>query len=88
MCDCQAQKHRLINNCLSCGRIVCEQEGAGPCLFCGTPVTGEPVRVTGYCTPDVLDKALRHRNKLLEFDRNSSKRTEVIDDETDYYKGS
>jgi len=23
MCDCQAQKHRLINNCLSCGRIVC-----------------------------------------------------------------
>jgi len=35
MCECQAQKHKLINNCLSCGRIVCDQEGSGPCLFCG-----------------------------------------------------
>ena len=29
-CDCQAGKHRLVNNCLHCGRIVCEQEGSGP----------------------------------------------------------
>lgn len=35
VCECQAQKHRLVNNCLSCGRVVCEQEGSGPCLFCG-----------------------------------------------------
>ncbi len=34
-CECQAVKHALINNCLSCGRIVCLQEGAGPCFFCG-----------------------------------------------------
>ena len=33
-CDCQAQKHDLINNCTKCGRIVCQQEGSGPCLFC------------------------------------------------------
>lgn len=38
-CDCLAQKHKLINNCLSCGRIVCEQEGSGPCLFCGSLVS-------------------------------------------------
>lgn len=37
-CDCLGQKHKLINNCLICGRIVCEQEGSGPCLFCGTLV--------------------------------------------------
>lgn len=37
-CDCLAQKHSLINNCISCGRIVCEQEGSGPCLFCGSLV--------------------------------------------------
>ncbi|KAH0619930.1 hypothetical protein JD844_014369 [Phrynosoma platyrhinos] len=37
-CECLAQKHKLINNCLTCGRIVCEQEGSGPCLFCGTLV--------------------------------------------------
>ena len=35
LCDCQATRHKLIRNCLSCGRIVCEQERAGPCLFCG-----------------------------------------------------
>lgn len=37
-CECLAQKHKLINNCISCGRIVCEQEGSGPCLFCGSLV--------------------------------------------------
>ena len=24
-CDCQSLKHALINNCLSCGKIVCAQ---------------------------------------------------------------
>ncbi|PKU33142.1 hypothetical protein llap_16554 [Limosa lapponica baueri] len=37
-CECLGQKHKLINNCLVCGRIVCEQEGSGPCLFCGSLV--------------------------------------------------
>lgn len=40
-CDCQASKHKLINNCMKCGRIVCEQEGSGPCLFCGELVCSE-----------------------------------------------
>jgi hypothetical protein len=26
-CSCQATKHDLINNCLSCGKVVCKQEG-------------------------------------------------------------
>lgn len=34
-CECQAAKHKLVNNCTRCGRVVCEQEGSGPCLFCG-----------------------------------------------------
>lgn len=37
-CECQASQHALINNCLKCGRIVCAQEGSGPCLYCGTLV--------------------------------------------------
>lgn len=41
-CECLAQKHKLINNCVSCGRIVCEQEGSGPCLFCGSLVSFAP----------------------------------------------
>ncbi|XP_065912822.1 activating signal cointegrator 1-like isoform X2 [Dysidea avara] len=37
-CECHAQRHALINNCTECGRIVCAQEGSGPCLFCGSLV--------------------------------------------------
>lgn len=38
-CNCEASKHPLINNCLSCGRIVCEQERSGPCFTCGSLVS-------------------------------------------------
>ncbi|CAD6216732.1 GSCOCG00012890001-RA-CDS, partial [Cotesia congregata] len=41
-CDCEAKNHCLVNNCLNCGRIVCAQEGPGPCFFCNELV----------CTPD------------------------------------
>eukprot|EP01113_Clastostelium_recurvatum_P042307 TRINITY_DN6849_c0_g3_i2.p1 TRINITY_DN6849_c0_g3~~TRINITY_DN6849_c0_g3_i2.p1 ORF type:complete len:227 (+),score=30.64 TRINITY_DN6849_c0_g3_i2:60-683(+) len=33
-CDCQAARHALLTNCLGCGKVVCMQEGFGPCLFC------------------------------------------------------
>ncbi|MGH0115353.1 UNVERIFIED_CONTAM: hypothetical protein FKN15_006781 [Acipenser sinensis] len=116
-CECLAQKHKLINNCLTCGRIVCEQEGSGPCLFCGSLVCTEeeqeilqrdsnksqklrkklmagsfpymcgPCCVSGVergcegSEKDVLpheearmqaglEKALQHKDKLLEFDKN------------------
>ncbi|XP_035275860.1 activating signal cointegrator 1 isoform X3 [Anguilla anguilla] len=32
-----------------------------------------------------LEKALQHRDKLLEFDKNSVQRTQVLDDESDYF---
>jgi hypothetical protein len=32
-----------------------------------------------------LDQAIQHKNKLIDFDRSSAKRTEVIDDEMDYF---
>ncbi|XP_048041529.1 activating signal cointegrator 1 isoform X1 [Megalobrama amblycephala] len=112
-CECLAQKHRLINNCLSCGRIVCEQEGSGPCLFCGSLVcTNEEQEILqrdsnksqklrkklmGEGTDREylphqearmktgLEKAIKHKDKLLEFDKNSVKRTQVLDDESDYF---
>uniref|UniRef100_A0A3Q0KSC9 Activating signal cointegrator 1 n=1 Tax=Schistosoma mansoni TaxID=6183 RepID=A0A3Q0KSC9_SCHMA len=37
-CQCLATKHQLVNNCLNCGRIVCAQEGSGPCYYCGNLV--------------------------------------------------
>lgn len=107
-CECQALKHDLINNCLSCGRIVCEQEGAGPCLFCSNLVcTKEQQEILAHSSKksekllnhlmkqvinssdDAVakgyEKALQHKNKLLEYDRTSVKRTQVIDDESDYF---
>lgn len=101
-CDCFATEHKLINNCLSCGRVVCEQEGSGPCMFCGELVcTNEEMQVikaSGKKGENLkkalqekngggegLRKALEQRDKLLEYDRDGEKRTEVIDDEEDYF---
>lgn len=93
-CDCEATKHKLVSNCLKCGRIVCEQEGSGPCLFCGNLVAtkqeiekinsgskkGEILKqqLMSKVWEDVddkdrendLKKAVDHKNKLIEFDRN------------------
>ncbi|KAH8272960.1 hypothetical protein KR026_011748 [Drosophila bipectinata] len=113
-CNCQAAQHKLINNCLGCGRIVCEQEGSGPCLFCGEPVRtpeeeqqlAKAAREKGgvggkqsgkqgkkqakesakESSKESLEKALAQRDRLLEYDRNSEKRTTVIDDELDYFQ--
>lgn len=108
-CDCLATKHDLINNCLRCGRIVCAQEGPGPCLFCANGamvVTKDQQEVLdrGSKQSERLRKKLLYdaaqeeeeeskrkakaeaqKNRLLEFDRTSEKRTKVIDDESDYF---
>ncbi|XP_054278390.1 activating signal cointegrator 1-like [Macrosteles quadrilineatus] len=99
-CDCQASKHKLINNCLKCGRIVCEQEGSGPCLFCGNlvcsreeqEVLSSGTKQSSHLLQKLMDKkpagydaAIEQRNRLLEYDRTSEKRTRIIDDESDYF---
>ncbi|XP_040925957.1 activating signal cointegrator 1 isoform X2 [Betta splendens] len=112
-CECLAQKHKLINNCISCGRIVCEQEGSGPCLFCGSLVctkeeqeilqrdSNKSQKLRKKLMGDSggrdylphqeaklkagLEKAIQHKEKLLEYDRNSVSRTQVLDDESDYF---
>jgi hypothetical protein len=43
ICYCQCTKHKLVNNCVNCGKIVCEAEGEGPCLFCGAWVDRETI---------------------------------------------
>ncbi|RZF48358.1 hypothetical protein LSTR_LSTR007525 [Laodelphax striatellus] len=131
-CDCQAYKHSLINNCLKCGRIVCEQEGAGPCLFCGNlgllcssclliltrlmhiqiivlyllyifvcSREQQEILATGNKQSNILlhklmnekpdpglSQALEQRNRLLEYDKTSEKRTRVIDDENDHFSAN
>jgi len=103
-CDCEANRHALVNNCLNCGRIVCIQEGAGPCFFCEDLVCSPKQQVLLQSNSKQADNlynklmeqkpsksledSLKQRDKLLEFDRNSARRTEVIDDESDYYQSN
>uniref|UniRef100_A0A1B6C1E5 ASCH domain-containing protein n=3 Tax=Clastoptera arizonana TaxID=38151 RepID=A0A1B6C1E5_9HEMI len=103
LCTCEASKHKLINNCLSCGRIICEQEGSGPCLFCGELVVSREeqnfintgTKQANQLLQKLMDQkppgwkaAIEQRDRLLEYDRNSTKRTRVIDDQSDYFSPS
>ncbi|RDY12225.1 Activating signal cointegrator 1 [Mucuna pruriens] len=90
-CSCQARRHRLVSNCLSCGKIVCEQEGEGPCKFCGALVLREGSSYAGLeesmpPLSDVEAVAQAYAKRLVEYDRNSAARTTVIDDQSDYYE--
>jgi len=101
VCECQAVKHSLVSNCLSCGRIVCSQEGSGPCLFCGNLVVTKEEQIVldrkskkseqlykklaGGDGREQYQKAIDRKERLLEYDANCEKRTRVIDDENDYF---
>jgi hypothetical protein len=76
----------LINNCISCGKIVCSLEGEGPCLFCGNPIQrkGE-VNLDDSQFPDMesksaYSKAILHKDKLLDFHRRDVHQSNIIDD--------
>ncbi|KAM7483308.1 hypothetical protein LguiB_007891 [Lonicera macranthoides] len=90
-CSCQARRHRLVSNCLSCGKIVCEQEGEGPCSFCGALVLKEGSQYAGLdegvvLLSDAEAAAEAYAKRLVEYDRDSAARTTVIDDQSDYYE--
>ncbi|KOC68597.1 Activating signal cointegrator 1 [Habropoda laboriosa] len=103
-CDCEAKRHALINNCLNCGRIVCFQEGSGPCFFCGELVCSHEEEATINSTKrqadqlynklmnqkpnKYLEESIKQRDKLIEYDRNGVQCTKIIDDECDYYQSS
>jgi hypothetical protein len=117
VCQCLAQKHDLVNNCVECGRIVCSQEGAGPCIFCGSLIfppdeekmlakdskKAQKIKeklIKQYNLQEGerafehfktvqssigLEKAVHHKDKLLDFDQTSAQRTHVLDDERDFF---
>lgn len=92
-CECQAQLHSLLNNCVVCGRIVCEQEGEGPCHFCGNAVHSKyALKVNQELDselqfPDLEQKkAIEHRDKLLDYNRKNIHQSSIIDDQVDYYQ--
>ncbi|KYQ90045.1 hypothetical protein DLAC_08629 [Tieghemostelium lacteum] len=87
-CDCQATKHKLITNCLNCGKIVCEQEGKGPCQFCQVPLFTNP-NTMSLQQQQQYDKSLmsatQYKDRILGYQSTSAKRTIVYDDQEDYF---
>ncbi|KAJ1497501.1 Activating signal cointegrator 1 [Coelomomyces lativittatus] len=60
MCGCKATRHSLVTNCLTCGYIVCEEEGPrGPCPFCQASMSND-----SYSTPHALQ--LKHRLMAMD----------------------
>ncbi|KAL5658185.1 hypothetical protein ACJX0J_031348, partial [Zea mays] len=90
-CSCQARQHDLVSNCLSCGKIVCEQEGEGPCSFCGALVLKEGSTYAGLSDvglplSEAETAAEAYAKRLVDYDRNAAARTKVYDDQSDYYE--
>ena len=85
-------QHPALTNCLVCGRISCEFEGYDFCCFCGYYVS-EPPSSAGSesAKPNASGKKQnkytpeQHKDRLLRFDRESASRTEIFDDQADYF---
>mmetsp|Transcript_60485 Transcript_60485/g.91216 ORF Transcript_60485/g.91216 Transcript_60485/m.91216 type:complete len:284 (-) Transcript_60485:789-1640(-) len=78
ICGCFGSKHKPLTNCLYCGRISCVQEGYDFCGFCGYSV--EAVRDGIHDG----DEAWVRKERLLRFDREFARRTEIFDDQADF----
>ena len=76
--------HPLIGNCLNCGRIVCDSEDYGPCLSCGEASTKIHWLVT-VCESNDTSEALKHKDRLIQYDREGTRRTKIYDDSTDWF---
>eukprot|EP00727_Mastigamoeba_balamuthi_P011534 m51a1_g7002 hypothetical protein (641) ;mRNA; r:208984-211345 len=96
-CDCYATRHAALTNCLSCGKVVCEAEGYGPCSFCGAPVAPPPSKSAAAAPATAGEpsdaerraaKAMQLKESLILYDRTSAQRTVVYDDQEDYYNSS
>lgn len=92
-CGCFALSHSFKGNCHNCGRIFCAQESLDSCYHCGL----DPSRCLAYdlkVESGKLDeaaqqknaegyaKALAKRDELLQFAREKTKRTSVVDDQS------
>ncbi|OII74318.1 uncharacterized protein cubi_01162 [Cryptosporidium ubiquitum] len=95
-CGCYGKLHALYITCIQCGRISCELEkelveSKKECIYCKSKLTKDEDgdRIPIGCGKDEeiahYFQALERRDKLLEYAKNSTNRTRVIDEETDWF---
>lgn len=99
--DASSGRHKVLTNCLNCGKVIVEQEGWGPCLFCGNPLEvgdrrsgikrgDERGRIEAGAPEEErfnasFQRAVATKDRLLSYDRDAKRRTKVYDDATDWY---
>lgn len=92
VCGCMATRHPLAASCVECGRVVCDKEISSSfiCPFCKAsilpPLSYEEVSISGF--DQSTKKAYKLKDKLLQFDKENAKRTQVHDAQADYYENS
>ncbi|KAM9960488.1 hypothetical protein ACTFIW_009630 [Dictyostelium discoideum] len=92
-CDCQATRHKLLTNCLNCGKIMCEQDAglSKKCSFCSTPLFTNPINLSTQQLQLVeknLTNAVEYKDRILGYQNTHAKRTMVYDDQEDYFSNS
>jgi len=83
---CQALIHELVSNCTGCGRIVCEEEGEGDCLFWGAYVESHMLPFEDEKVDPALKNAISMRDKLIEYDSNELMHQSIRDQGSDWYE--
>ncbi|KAK9173667.1 hypothetical protein cmbei_3003533 [Cryptosporidium meleagridis] len=95
-CGCYAKLHAIYITCIHCGRISCELEKDiielnNECIFCKSKLvkdeSGEFIPEGNHGDEEIAHyfQALERRDRLLEYAKNSTSRTRVIDEETDWF---
>ena len=79
-CGCLATSHAFIGSCIKCGRLFCEkEEGVEKCFHCHSlyvpPFSKEEAQTMGLDIKTV--RAYSQKDKLIIFDREHAKRTQV-----------
>jgi len=68
VCGCMGTTHKPVNNCLNCGRIVCQNEGRDNCLACGQELipimSAEEATQNGHSPATVA----AYKLKVISFD--------------------
>ncbi|GMH83433.1 hypothetical protein TL16_g09597 [Triparma laevis f. inornata] len=81
-CGCFGSLHKILTNCLTCGYLTCTLEVYDFCPHCKVEIL--PIKKSS----GNLSSAEIHKRRLLEFDRESAKRTVIFDDQADYFSNT
>ncbi|GIX61890.1 zinc finger motif, C2HC5-type domain-containing protein [Babesia caballi] len=82
-CGCGGHLHKCFGNCIGCGRILCAEEGEGPCFHCGAHVfdPSDMGKVPKELADDPeFQQAITLRDRLLQLDSDYATETLKVHD--------